>query len=233
MSIKNIIQNSQMPIIVSLPDNRWDLAEAAINAGADGLKFHINVDHHASGNHFKSLDDYTELFKKVREEFAGPMGIVIGDVIDEVDQISTNKLKQIGFDYFSLYAKDIPSKMVLQNDIEKTVAIDHSYAPSDIRNVEEFGIEAIELSIVNKANYGERLNFADMLAYKNYRNDTRLPLIVPSQKRLVPDDLTILNQIGINAVMLGAVTVGSTTESIYSTVSEFHNYIEKIALTQG
>lgn len=233
MSIKSFLQSKQMPIIVSLPDNRLDLAEAAIEAGADGLKFHINVQHRASGNNFKDLDQYTDLFKKIREDFTGPMGIVIGDVIDKVDQIDTKKLKEIGFNYFSLYAKDIPSKMMLQNDIERTVAIDFNYSPSEIKAVEDFGFEAIELSIVKKENYGERLDFEDMLAYKNYRNNTSLPLIVPSQKRLVPEDLTILSEVGINAVMLGAVTIGSTTKSIYNTISEFHKYAEKFIITQG
>ncbi|WP_284141048.1 MULTISPECIES: hypothetical protein [unclassified Virgibacillus] len=227
--LNDFLLSKEMPIIVSLPENRVDLAEAAINAGADALKFHINVSHRASGNEFKGLDSYIDVFTEIRKIYNGPLGIVISDDINKVNQVDIAKLKEVGFSYFSLYAKDITSNLLLQNDLEKTVAVDDQFDPFRVKAIEQFDIKAVELSVVKKENYGKPLNFTDMVLYENYRKNTDLPLIIPSQKKLVPADMDILKQIGINAVMLGAVTVGTTVESIYQAVSEFNEYNSKLS----
>lgn len=67
-----------LQLFVSLPANDIKLAEAALTAGADGLKVHINVGHRASGNRFGALDSYAGIFKEIRSRFDGPFGIVPG-----------------------------------------------------------------------------------------------------------------------------------------------------------
>lgn len=221
MTLKKLLSRQKMPIIVSLPENRMDLAQAAIDAGADALKFHINTLHRASDNVFKEIDDYIDIFKEVRQTFLGPMGIVIGDEFEKVTRVSTSQLKELGFNYYSLNATDIGSKTLLQNDLGHTVAINHNFNFSQLPAIESFNIQAVELSIIRKEDYGKSLHFEDLLAYKSYRDHTRLPLIVPSQKRLVPEDLLLLRNIGIDSIMLGVVTLGKTAESIYNTIEKF------------
>lgn len=220
-TLKKMLNCDEMSIIASLPENRMDLAQAAIDAGVDGLKFHINVSHRASGNEFKDVEHYFETFEEVRRKFSGPIGLVIGDKIEKVLGVNTKQLKDLGFNYYSLYAKDIGSKMLLQNDLERTVAVNDKFCFEQVRIIESFNIQAVELSIVRKEDYGHPLSFEDLITYKSYRDNTKLPLIVPSQKSLVPDDMVMLQEIGINAVMLGAVTIGSTVESIFETISRF------------
>ncbi|WP_226036175.1 hypothetical protein [Aquibacillus saliphilus] len=232
-SLSELLKRKDMPIIVSLPENDLKLAQAAIEAGADALKFHINVFHRASGNEFKSLATYKEFFNQVRSSFKGPLGTVIGDDIEKVKQVDIEQLSEVGFDYYSLYAKDIPSTVLKQNVLASTVAVDNTFSTGQLKAIESFGMEAIELSVVRKEDYGKSLNFADMITYQDYRNSTDLPLIVPSQKKLVPEDLTVLKEIGINAVMLGTVTVGTTAESIYQTVSMFQKHNQNISIAQG
>ncbi len=221
MSLRELLANKDFSIIVSLPENRLDLAEAAMNAGVDGLKFHINVSHRASGNDFKGVSEYTDIFQQVREKFSGPIGIVLGDETEKVNQEDTEKLKKLGFNYYSLYAKHIGSKILLQNNLEHTVAVDDKFQDNQIAAIKNFDVEAIELSVVKKDDYGKVLHFEDVLKYRSFRNKTDLPLIVPSQKKLVPEDITLLKKAGVNAVMLGVVTIGNTAESIYETVSIF------------
>ncbi len=220
-TLKELLLSEKMSVIVSLPENRMDLAQAAIDAGADALKFHINVSHRASGNEFKDVAYYSEMFREVRSNFTGPIGIVIGDEIEKVLRVNIEQLKELGFNYYSLYAKDIGSKLLLQNDLERTVAVNSKFHFEQVRIMDSFNMQAVELSIIEKEDYGKLLNFEDLLAYKSYRDNTKLPLIVPSQKKLVPDDLLMLEEIGINAVMLGAITIGKTVESIFDTVSKF------------
>lgn len=218
-SIIDLFSKKDFTTIVSLPQNRIDLAHAAIEGGADALKFHINVSHRASGNEFAGIEEYTEAFKVIRENFKGPMGIVIGDDIDKINTIEASLLKEIGFNYFSLYAKDISSKWITQNELERTVAIDSNFNLDEIQVMELLSIDAIELSIINKEHYGEKLNLEDLIKYKSFRERTRLPLIVPTQKKIDEKDIPLLKEIGINAVMLGVVSIGDSEQSIYENVS--------------
>ncbi|WP_449536263.1 hypothetical protein [Ferdinandcohnia sp. Marseille-Q9671] len=222
-SLKELLDRHTMPIIVSLPENRLDLARAAIRGGADALKFHINVAHRASGNTFQDIEHYVDIFQEIREEFSGPMGIVLGDQIEQVVQADTKHLRELGFGYYSLYPTHIASTTLLQTDLEQTVAITDDFTTEMVKALSSFPIDAIELSIIKKEEYGQALNGKDLVTYKMMRDCTKLPLIVPSQKRLVPEDLKLLKEIGINAVMLGVVTTGQTPTSIYESISHFTN----------
>ncbi|OCA81460.1 hypothetical protein A8F94_21505 [Bacillus sp. FJAT-27225] len=220
-SFKELLSSENMSIIVSLPENRVDLARAAVRAGADALKFHINVTHRASGNHFKGIEHYVDVFKEIREEFSGPMGIVLGGTIEKVVHSDAQKLKEIGFSYYSLYPTHIGSKTLLQTDLQHTVAINEEFTLEMVKALNSFPIDAIELSIVKKDDYGRALNLKDLVIYKAIRDCTTLPLIVPSQKRLILEDLKVLKEIGINAVMMGVATTGYTPTSIYESISLF------------
>ncbi|MBO1001902.1 hypothetical protein [Pseudogracilibacillus auburnensis] len=224
----SLFEQKKVSIIVSLPENRVDLAKAAIDAGADALKFHINVNHRASGNEFKNVDHYIDVFTEIRELYDGPLGLVLSDDVNKVNQLDLKKLKNIGFTYFSLYAKDITSKLLLQKELEQTVAVDDLFQPDHVKAIEHFDMKAVELSVVKKEDYGKPLNFEDITLYRNYREKTDLPIIIPSQKRLVPEDLDILHQIGVQSVMLGAVTIGTTEKSIYETVYAFTQHASHV-----
>lgn len=217
-----------MPIIVSLPKNCVELAKAAIDAGADALKVHINVNHRASGNEFKGVDYYEETFKEIRSLYEGPFGIVLSDDVNKIDEIDLRKLKEIGFTYYSLYAKDITCKLLLQDELEKTVAVDGLFNSQNAQTLESFNLSAVELSIVKPEDYGSPLNFEDLIAYANYRKHTDLPLMIPSQKNMKSTDLQALHNIGIESVMLGAMTIGTTKESISKTVSAFTDFASNL-----
>ena len=45
----------ELPVLVSLGRHDIDLAKAAVDAGAFGLKFHLNAYHRASGTTFGSF----------------------------------------------------------------------------------------------------------------------------------------------------------------------------------
>lgn len=107
--LEQLLNQSRMALLVSLPQNKLHLAKAAVEEGADGIKFHINVAHYASGNNFNHFEDYVEIFTEVRNTFDGPMGIVIGDDADKISQSEVKKIIECGFDYFSLYLHHVPS----------------------------------------------------------------------------------------------------------------------------
>ncbi|RFB17486.1 hypothetical protein DZB84_09830 [Bacillus sp. HNG] len=217
-----------MTLIVSLPENRLDLARVAVRAGVDVIKMHVNVDHRASGNHFEEVDSYSEVFRSIKDEFSGPLGIVPGGSFEDIKQTEMEKLINLGFSFYSIYAHHKPSWMLGLDQIEKTFAITSDYQIENIGNVKQFGITALEASIVRGEEYGTPLTFKDVLAYYKLVQSVDVPVLVPSQRKLVPHDLPVLYQAGVKAVMLGAIVTGHTEDSLEKAISIFREGIDSL-----
>lgn len=82
-NFKELLERKPLSLVVSLPENDIALARAAMEEGADALKVHYNVGHRASGNHFGPLDMYAEVFRAIRSEFGGPLGLYLLAVLME------------------------------------------------------------------------------------------------------------------------------------------------------
>lgn len=227
-SLKKLLEEKKMTLIVSLPENNLELAKAALSEGADAVKMHVNVDHRASGNKFLSTEAYMEEFHQIRAEYSGPLGIVPGGSFKDIQQSEMDLLTQLGFDYFSIYANHMPSWMMKLSTIEKTFAIPANYSHDTLGLVNKLGITALEASIIPGEEYGSPLTFQDILTYGSLVDKMDVPVLIPSQRSLVEDDLSLLHQVGVKGVMLGAIVVGQTVESIKEKVSSFRNAMDQI-----
>lgn len=227
-SLKQNLTENKMTLIVSLPENRLDLARAAIHTGVDAVKLHVNVNHRASGNLFESVESYVEIFRSIRDEFSGPLGIVPGGSFGDIKQSEMEQLIALGFNFYSIYAHDKPSWMLGLDKIEKTFAISSDYSLDTIGNVKHLGVTALEASIIRGEEYGTPLTFKDVLAYNWLVQHVDVPVLVPSQRKLVPSDIPLLAKAGVKAVMLGAIVIGHTEESIQHAIISFRNAIDSL-----
>ncbi|MEH7009441.1 hypothetical protein V7087_01255 [Neobacillus niacini] len=227
-SLKQKLTENKMTLIVSLPENRFDLAKAAIQTGVDAVKLHVNVNHRASGNVFDSVESYVEVFRSIRDEFSGPLGIVPGGSFEDIKHSEMELLIARGFNFYSIYAHDKPSWMLGLDKIEKTFAISSDYSLDTIGNVKHLGVTALEASIIRGEEYGTPLTFKDVLAYNWLVHHVDVPVLVPSQRKLVPSDIPLLAKAGVKAVMLGAIVIGHTEESIQHAIISFRKAIDSL-----
>ncbi|MCH1625687.1 hypothetical protein [Fredinandcohnia quinoae] len=227
-SLKQNLLENKLTLIVSLPENRLDLAKAAIHAGVDAVKLHVNVEHRASGNRFASVESYEEVFCKIRDEFSGPLGIVPSGSFEDIKETEMEQLLKIGFNFYSIYAHHKPSWMLALDGIEKTFAITSEYDKGQLGNVKHLGVSALEASIIPGEEYGMPLTFKDVLAYNSLVQNVDVPVLVPSQRKLVATDIPLLHKAGVKAVMLGAIVIGKSEASIVKTISSFRNAIDTL-----
>jgi hypothetical protein len=223
-----MLKENKMTLIVSLPENRLDLAKAAIHSGVDAVKLHVNVQHRASGNVFDSVESYDEIFRSIRDEFSGPLGIVPGGSFKDISHGEMEQLIALGFNFYSIYAHDQPSWMLGLDKIEKTFAISSDYCLGNIGNVKHLGVTALEASIIPGEEYGTPLTFKDVLAYNSLVQNVDIPVLVPSQRKLVPSDIPLLARAGVKAVMLGAIVIGHTEDSIQTAIRSFRTVIDSL-----
>jgi hypothetical protein len=222
-----ILPSGRLGVLVSLPANDPALAVAARDAGADGLKVHMNVEHRASGTTFG--DFHTEL-DALREilKVGLPTGLVIG-AAGTVDPEQTRLAAQLGFDYFDVYAAYANTGYVEDSRPAVPMA---AIGPTDDTATAValigLGIEAIEVSTVAPADYGTPLSLGTVARIAALRAAVGVPLIVPAQHKLVPGDLATLAAAGASAVLLGAVVTGRTADSIAACLAEFRAAVGRL-----
>lgn len=213
-------------LLVSLPRNDEELARAVLEEGADGLKMHINVHHRASGNSFGPLSQYMDLFTAIRSQFDGPLGIVPAGSPQDLNPAEFAQLSAIGIDFFSIYGHHLPAAHMQIEGVASTFAIDDQFDWSLLEVVRHFPMTALEASIVPGAEYGTPLVFTDLLKYRYLAMKTGIPVIVPTQRKIVPEDIPALRATGVRVLLAGAMSLGTTTEEIRRSVAALRHAID-------
>jgi len=215
------ILGTRRGLIVSLPRNDPALAIAAAAGGADALKVHIHVHHEASGTHFGSLDQERPALEAIMSQVAVPVGIVPGaETIASREEMQ--QLKQMGVDFFDAYAHHMPAWMLKFDAMACGVALEASYSVHDIVALEALGADFFEAAVIPHEGYGKPLTALDVAVYRSLRAAASRPIIVPTQRKMEPSDAALLTkEIGIDAVMIGAIVTGGEPSTVERTTALF------------
>jgi len=217
-------------LLVSLPRNDGELAQAAVEGGAEAIKVHIHCYHQASGSHFGSLADERPGLEAVLEA-AGetPVGIVAGAETTAAPE-EVRALREMGFDFLDLYAHHWPLWMLQEPGFGKVVSIDSSYAVHEAQSLVALGMEVLEASVIPHDEYGSRLTLRDIARYRLLRANISTPIIVTSQRALRPCEAAMLtNELGIDGVMIGAVVTGKEAATLRQVTQVFRQAIDSAA----
>ncbi len=222
----DLLNSRKMTLIMSLPANNPALCRAAFEEGADVVKVHINVEHRASGTHFGRLSEERAALEEMLASGKGPMGLVPGGTLENA-VLDLQDAAQMGFDFFSVYAHHMPVGYSFA-DKAWMAACDGSYSLDEVAAMQRCGADVLEASIMPGAEYGQPLAMRDLLRYHNIVSRTDLPVIVPTQRFIRPEELPALAQTGIRGLMIGAVVTGRMEESIRRAVGSFRNAIDRM-----
>ncbi|MEW6227709.1 MAG: hypothetical protein AB1700_06370 [Bacillota bacterium] len=224
-----LLRERSFTLIASLPANDPELSRAALEGGADVIKVHINVHHRASGMSFGSLQEERERLAEILRVCGrrAPVGIVPGGPpVVEADLVEA--LRDMGFDFISAYAHHLCPACLSVEGIGKMVAADFSYSSDEIAALAQMAFDVFEASITRPETYGERLSLRDLATYRKLCDTVSQPVVVPTQRVILPGEVGQLAQAGSKAVMAGAIVTGRTAESIYETVRSFREEISKL-----
>jgi hypothetical protein len=221
----NRLRDAEFTLLVSLPRNDVRLAQAAIRGGAQGLKVHINVDHHASGTHFGTFDEERENLARIVEAAGdAPVGIVPGGA-PFATPAEFEELAKIGVDFFDAYPGDAPTWTLSQSYLGRMLAAFETASGDTMKALERMGMEMCEASIINQSQYGQPLSTLDLARYSELSQHIAVPFIVPSQKNIVPGDVPALRAAGAKGVLIGAVVTGKEPEGIENATRAFSTII--------
>lgn len=228
MLFEKLLKNSKMTLVVSLPENSYEMAKVAYESGAQALKMHINVHHRASGNDFGNFQSGKELFKRILEEFNVPLGIVPGGEEAFATKEEMQQLEDMGVDFYSAYYHHLPANIANTKKLTRMVAIDSNYNDIILRGINNSAMEVLEASIMPGETYGQPLCFKDLMQYSAIAASISKPVLVPTQKKIKPEEVKLLHEVGVKAIMIGAVVTTKDIENLKRVTAEFREAIERL-----
>jgi hypothetical protein len=211
-------------LIVSLPRNDVALARAAADGGADLLKVHLNVRHRASGTRFGSLDEEEDALTAILG-----VGLPTGIVPGETDMVAVEDLPRLRrFAFLDAYVTRLPL-FLYDAGIPVIPAIPHDYPANQLGALTALPGECLEASLVAPEGYGRDPTAGDLVALAHVGAVTRRRLIVPTQRRIRPDDLARYFAIPqVWAIMIGAVVTGRTARGINRAATAFRRSLDEL-----
>lgn len=213
---------------VSLPQNRVDLAQAACAGGAHGLKLHLNIHHRASGTRFGTFQESREILEAIRSSVDVPIGVVAGDE-QMASPAELVELGKMGFSFVDVYLRSLPALWLRKPPIPLMAALGHGYdasEPAYCASTPE--ISFLEASIVDPAQYGKPLTAADLAGYAYIRQVTQKPLLVPTQKAVLPEEVELLARVSADGILIGAVVTGTEPSELERATRAFRAGVDAL-----
>lgn len=216
--IEEAMRAGELPVLVSLGRHDIELAKGAVDAGAFGLKFHLNAYHRASGTTFGSFAEERPFIEQLAK-LGKPMLVMSGQetqpTLDELEALA-----DYGVEGWNIYLKHVQPHLY-QSRLKPILALDSESGEADIDAVRAIPGAMVEASVGRFAEYGQPLNQNDLLRFAEIARLSGRPVIAPSQKRFVPADMLRLKAAGISAVLLGVIVTGLTPGELARAVSPF------------
>jgi len=224
----NKLKENKLTLIASLPENTYEMAKIAWESGVDAIKVHVSVFHNASHNNFGPLSENREVFERILKDSPVPVGVVAGGSPEQAE-VLIDQLVEMGFDFISLYAHHTPASFFVKHGANNFLSINSSYSYEEIQSLLDGQFaDFLELSIIDKEEYGSRLNARDLSNYRHIASMSSTPTVLPTQKLILPQDISVLAKTGIKALMVGAVVYGKDPEKIRTIMTEFRKEIDKL-----
>jgi hypothetical protein len=225
-----------MELVVSLPRNEVALAQAAAANGASAIKVHMNVEHRASGTRFGTFAEESAAVLEIISAVDVPVGLMPG--ADPASLPSADELVKLGaagLSFVDIYAHhmplwfiDLPLKLIVAfNEFDGFTeppyyATHFFWPPENNRN----RIYMAEASIMKPEEYGTPFTYADLRRLRILQEYVDVPLLVPTQKRITPQDAVWLKRSGTGGLMIGAVVTGQTAESIAAATAAYREALD-------
>ena len=209
MRFVDLMSDRKFVLVVSLPSNNLELAKAALEGGADAVKVHCNVWHRASGHTFGTYQENKSFLQDLIRLCGNvPVGLVPGTAEAFITETELQELKEMGLDFISAYSHNLPCFAMDHPGVTAAVAIGADDGESVQDAVRDSDIAVLEASVVPGEAYGRDLTCCDILRYGSIVKRTGKPCMVPTQKKIRPEDVKHLYRAGCRALMIGAIVFG-------------------------
>jgi len=221
------LQSAKPCLIVSIPGNHADMARAAEAAGADAIKTHIHVTHHATGITFGTLDQERRALEEIMRVSKIPVGLVPGEDL-AITRETMQAIQSMGFTFIDGYSQTLPAW--LRGDMmDLWAAINPTYSITEIEQIAALPwVDVVEAAVIPPEAYGQLLSVRDLAHYRELSKILSKPFVVPSQRKLRAEDVPSLVAVGAKNLMIGAVVTGMDIAGIETATRAFRQAMDEL-----
>jgi hypothetical protein len=196
-----MLKEKPLTLIVHLPDNKVELAQAAEAAGAEALMIDQGFDE-----------------DKILKAVKIPVGLNATEKL-------TGKNK---YDFVNFPAEALLEFGKLKK-IARIAELNESYTLDKLMQVDEKEIDAVDAAIIPLHQFGKELVVGDLQNYIAITlSSAKLPVIIPTQRHIKPSEVAIIWDTGVKGLMLTRVVLGETAKSLEKAVKEYQIAIDDL-----
>lgn len=217
--VTDILESETPAVFVSLPANDVEMARRAVDAGADGLKVHLNVTHRASGTDFGSVAEEADSIHEIGA-LDVPLGVVPGEDPETIRE-TVPELAGLPVDFVDGFAHHLPPEATEVPGLATLVAPTGEDSDDEVLRLDRLDVDGIELSLQTTASYGDPLTVDAAARYVDLADRIAKPVMLPTQLALRPTDAAYLADRGVSNFLVGTVVMDATPEGVAETTAAF------------
>lgn len=200
--------------------NSRDLAIACEEAGADSIIFHLNQEV-GGGFRFAGLEIEEDSIRDSMSVLKVPLGITIGDTRELLEN-DWEVIADMGFAFVNMFAHQLPIFVWNDNRLEKIVSIGPGYILEQVRALSELdNVSAIVAALTPNQGIGLPFTILDGTTLRLITSLSSKPVLVPTQRKIRPQDIVPLTKMGCRGLLLTTTAYGETPESCREKISTY------------
>lgn len=208
--------------------NNRKFAVACEEGGSEAVVFHLNQDSLAGGR-FGGLELEEDSIRDALSILKIPVGISIGDTRQLLEQ-EWESIMSIGFSFVNMYAHHMPSFLWRDSRIEKIVSIGPGYILEQVKGLSEFDdVSAVVAALTPNQGVGMPLTLLDITTLKLISRLSIKPIYVPTQRKIQPQDIALLKEVGCKGLLITSTVYGDTDQTCREQVARYRDEIARLA----
>jgi hypothetical protein len=217
----DLLNKNKLTLLVALPENDPQLAEAAIKGGADALQLQLNI--HDIGNFKSEKRNLSEILKLS----SLPVGIMPG-AKKHASQKEMQEMIKMGFDFFNMKMENLPSFYSKIKGVSRVLGLGSRFTIDVVLGIGKYGADAVDAAIIPSTESGRDLIVGDLQNYISIAISAGIPVIVPTQRAIRPSEAAIIADTGARGLLLTPVVTGTTAKHIEANVREFRVAVDDL-----
>lgn len=201
-----MLKENNLTLIVELPENTVEFAQAAEKNGADAIIIR---------------EGYGE-----EETILNSVSIPVGVDLNKKKSEESKKLMELDFDFVNFHPEVIEG--YLNKEKTKIVALDESFTLDKLMHMMDEKIDAIDAAIIPPNQLGKELIVGDLQNYIAIAMSSNIPVMVPTQRSIKPSEIPIIWDTGAKGLILTKVVLGDNIKSFTKAVSEYRIAVDDI-----
>ena len=230
------VSESSVPavlLVAVLPRNEVLLAEAAVAAGADAVALRLCG---AGTELLKETGDLAAEEQAIKDTVAAigtraVVGVVIGSN-GSMDAAQLTQAGNFGVDFIAAYPHLTPANFLELTDVGRLAIIDQQ-GGNAVRGINDLSIQAVLLRTERPHDSPAEMTFLDVASCRAAADAIHRPVVAFPSWKIVPSDLEVLKNAGIEGVALVGPEPDATPEALDASIRPYRDVVGRLGKPVG